>query len=98
MSVSRSSRSFTVRWVLAAITAAAAAISAGCVSLPPNPPPMRRHWTVTSCERHDLLHLRGVLSRAHDEHRAVFLWRGNRDLPFEVKMILTADTNRSGQT
>ena len=48
MSWLRDSRSRTGRPVSRAPSAATAAKPWGCISLPPNPPPMRRHWTVTA--------------------------------------------------
>ena len=48
MSSSRSSRSFTGRPVRQASSAATQAMGAAWVSLPPKPPPMRRHSTVTA--------------------------------------------------
>ena len=97
MSASRSTRSFTGRPVFAASTAAAHAKSAGWLSLPPKPPPMRRHCTITSCEarfervRDEVLHLARVLRRGEHQHRAVFLRQGDGDLSFEVEMVLAAD-------
>ena len=44
----RLSRSRTGRPVSVAPSAAIAAKPCGCISLPPKPPPMRRHCTVTS--------------------------------------------------
>ncbi len=86
--LSRSRRSLTGRARLRASTAAAAAISAGCVSLPPKPPPMRRHCTVTACARtaqrmrDDLLHLGRMLGRAVDQHarRLPAAWRSRSGL------------------
>ena len=48
MSMVRLSRSRTGRPVSVEPRAAIAAYPCGCISLPPKPPPMRRHWTVTS--------------------------------------------------
>ena len=48
MSSSRSGRIFTARRHFFAASAATAANRFACVSLPPNPPPMRRTMTVTA--------------------------------------------------
>ena len=48
MSCARLSRSRTGRPVSVAPRAATAARPCGCISLPPNPPPIRRHCTVTA--------------------------------------------------
>ena len=49
MSWVRFSRSRTGRPVSVAPSAAIAARPCGCISLPPKPPPIRRHCTVTAC-------------------------------------------------
>ena len=48
MSWVRVSRSRTGRPVSVDPRAAIAAYPWGCISLPPKPPPIRRHWTVTA--------------------------------------------------
>ena len=48
MSWVRLSRSRTGRPVIVAPSAATAASPCGCISLPPKPPPIRRHCTVTA--------------------------------------------------
>ena len=74
MSCVRVSRSRTGRPVRVAPRAAMAANPCGCISLPPNPPPIRRHCTVTSWlgtaehVRDDLLGLGRVLGAALHEH------------------------------
>ena len=73
MSWVRVSRSRTGRPVSRAPRAAIAANPWGCISLPPKPPPMRRHCTVTAWLGHaedvgdDVLGLGGVLGAALDE-------------------------------
>src|SRR2546430_15343128 len=43
----------------------------------------------------DVLHFRGVLGRAVEQHRPVFLGDGDRDLPLEIEMVLSADDHGS---
>ncbi len=103
MSASRSRRSLTGRPVPRAMTAAAAAISAGWVSLPPKPPPMRRHCTVTrlagTAQRvgDDLLDFRRMLGGAVHQHAAVLLRQGCRNLSLEIEMILAAHRQRAAE-
>ena len=79
MSWVRVSRSRTGRPVSVAPSAATAARPCGCISLPPKPPPIRRHCTVTRLlaqaehVRHDLLGLGGVLGARLDEDLAVLV-------------------------
>ncbi len=80
--------------VAARNSAATHANSDICVSLPPKPPPMRRHSTTTSCAlmrervRDHLLHFAGMLRGRVDLHAAAFARHGQRDLAFEVEMVL----------
>jgi len=60
---------------------------------------MHRHLVHTPADgaRHEVLHLGGMLSRAHHEHAAVFLWQGERDLAFEIEVVLAAQLERALQ-
>jgi hypothetical protein len=80
----------------AAASAATQANSADCDSLPPKPPPMRRHSTCTGAPaaqrvRHQVLHLAGVLGGAVHQQAAVFLRHGVGDLAFQVELLLAAE-------
>src|SRR6185312_1012277 len=48
--------------------------------------------------RHDLLYLGGMLSRAMDEHSAIFLRQGNGNLTLQVEVVLTAYMHRTLQS
>ena len=103
MSSSRSRRSLTARPVLRATIAATHANSDICVSLPPKPPPMRRHSTTTSCAampervRDHVLHLARMLRRRVDVHAAVLARDRQRDLAFEVEVVLAAGAHGAAQ-
>src|SRR5207248_1797994 len=43
----------------------------------------------------DVLHFRGVLGRAVEQHRPVFLWECDRDLTLEIEVILAAGDHGS---
>ena len=97
MSWVRLSRSRTGRPVSVAPSAAIAAYPCGCISLPPKPPPIRRHCTVTSwlCTaehvRDDLLGLRRVLRAALDEDLAVLVDVRQRAVGLEVEVLLAGE-------
>ncbi len=79
--------------------AASAANWLPCVSLPPKPPPMRRTLTVdgmdgTSQRMADhVLHLARVLRRGPDGDLVVLAGNGERDVAFEIEMLLAADAH-----
>ena len=103
MSWVRFSRSRTGRPVSVAPSAAIAAKPCGCISLPPNPPPIRRHCTVTSWLRQaehvgdDLLGLRRVLGAALDEDLAVLVDQGQRGVGLQVEVLLAAELELAGE-
>ena len=103
MSSSRSTRNLTARPVFRASIAATQANSDICVSLPPKPPPIRRHSTTTSWAaieqrtRDHLLDFAGMLGRAVDAHAAVLLRHGQRHLALEVEMVLPAARASPGE-
>jgi hypothetical protein len=39
--------------------------------------------------RNDSLHLVRMLGRTVNEHPAIFLWQGHRDVAFEIELILS---------
>ncbi len=47
--------------------------------------------------RHEVLHLAGMLRRAHHEHAAIFLRQGDRDLALEVEVVLAAQLEHALQ-
>ena len=79
-----------------------AAISAGWLSLPPKPPPIRRTSTVDGIVRQaehlgdGVLDLGRMLRRGMDKHVAALARNGIGDLSFEVEMVLPADMHRAG--
>ncbi len=93
----RFSRSRTGRPVSVAPSAAIAAKPCGCISLPPKPPPIRRHCTVTSwlCQpehvRHDLLRLGRVLGAALDEDLLALVDMGQGAVRLEVEVLLAGE-------
>ena len=44
-----------------------------------------------------MLHLGGVLGRGMDDEIAILAWQGQRNLAFEIEMLLTTDTELGGQ-
>ena len=79
-------------------SAATAAQALACVSLPPKPPPMRRHCTIDLVPRHvehvrdDLLRLAtGAASTTATNRLAVLVARRQRRLRLEVEVLLPAD-------
>ena len=48
--------------------------------------------------RHDVLDFSGMLRRAVDQHRAVFLRQCDRDVSFQIEMILPTDHHRGSQS
>ena len=83
-------------------SAAIAAHCAACVSLPPkraaHAPHLDRHRAVRDVEHvgDEVLHLARMLGRGMDEHVAVLARNGERDLAFEIEMLLPADAQRAG--
>ena len=100
MSSSRSSRSLTARPVLRARSAATHANSDICVSLPPKPPPIRRHSTTTSWSA--MPSARATMC-CTSPGCCVDTWTcmpprsrgiGERDLAFEIEVVLAAARER----
>ena len=97
MSCWRVSRSRTGRPVSVAPSAATAASPCGCISLPPNPPPIRRHCTVTRVAGHaehvrdDLLGLGRVLGAGLHEDLAALVDHRQRAVRLEVEVLLPGD-------
>ena len=93
----RVSRSRTGRPVSVAPSAATAARPCGCISLPPKPPPIRRHCTVTAWLGHaehvrdDLLGLGRVLGAGLHEDLAALVDQRQRAVRLEVEVLLPGD-------
>jgi hypothetical protein len=96
MSSSRSGLSFTGRFSLRAQSAATQAKRLACVSLPPN---LDRHRMRADAEHggDHMLDLARMLGRDQQRHVLVLAGDGERDLAFEVEMLLTADRHRAFQ-
>ena len=93
----RFSRSRTGRPVSIAPSAATAANPCGCISLPPKPPPMRRHCTVTrwfgmpsTCATISCVS-DGCCVLALDEHLPLGVEVRERRVRLEVEVLLAAD-------
>ena len=103
MSWVRLSRSRTGRPVSVAPSAAIAANPCGCISLPPNPPPIRRHCTVTSWlwqAEHvgdDLLRLGRVLGAALHEDLAALVDVRQRAVRLEVEVLLPGELDLAAE-
>ena len=103
MSWVRFSRSRTGRPVRVEPSAAIAAKPCGCISLPPKPPPIRRHCTVTACESRPSTWATiswvsdGMLGRALDEDLAVLVHQGERAVRLQVEVLLAAELELTGE-